>query len=1526
MFHRAVLLLLCSVPFTAAFAAAPPSAEILGDDLKITGPPGASVELFDVNEKRIASGVIRRSGSLTFAGQGRAEDPMLRIVAIDSKRRPLSDLLPAVELWGVLPPRIAAGLPLVPHVRVRDRTSGKPVAGIDVLLTLKCGKRVVALGAARSGDDGVTVGEAGLVPADLTGSCRLSAFAAGATLFGGVTITRGARVIVSTDRPVYKPGDTIHARTVALDLATGSPIAGGKGTIELVDEADRVVHRADVKTSDFGLAPDTLSVPSDYRDPAITVRYTHAGATASKRVKVGLYRPPQILVTLETAQAAYRAGEPITASVSARRLDGGPVGDAVVELRGRMSGDAIFQVEAALDDDGLATLTAKLPPKASDVSLEARVQTVGGKVGKATAAVAIDKGHLDVWAIPESGHLVPGVVNGVWIVTQQPDGRPVRARAVLRAGRKSTSVDTDTDGLAFARIHVPATAKKLHLRATASERLGKRALTIDSGRAGALLHLDSAVSKAGATLRASFHVPKGRGTAVLELIRADHASTARSAPIREGVATFELTVPEGAGGTVTLRAWALDRQGTIRRDARLVLLDDPRDLRMSLTPDRAAYAPRGEAKVRVRVTDAKGRPQVAAVALSAVDEGLVALGLEQPGLERAFARLGHAWDKTAPDIPAWQREALFDAADHRRLEVLAAAAAASAPIGSPAETGPSRLSRARMSFQPAVQRRADAIGAAMSRWYRVKNRRQKRVRAARLVQKRLLGKQRLVDPWGRPITVELAPGDCCRATVTVRSPGIDGKPGTPDDITASAPVSNYFRNCRCHPRVFAAMGRAGFGGRGVGFGGGGAHYAVGGEIRKPAVLRTELPDTLAVEPSLITDERGEATWTVTLADSLTTWLVQARAISKHGGLGAAEARLRVQQPFSVDVALPASVVRGDWLDVPVALTNQTGRARTVAVNATGSDGVRASLETGVQIPPGATRAVTLRIAADAVGQGAITVRAEGDGVADAIRRTITVQPDGVPLAVMQTGTLRAGAAQAIHIDVPDGGLPGSRALDLRLYPGALGTVVEGLDALLRMPGGCFEQTSATTYPNALVLDYLEKADRDSPELAARARSFLKAGWKRLISYEVKGGGFSWFGDAPANRILTAFGLLEFFRMGKVMEVDPKVIARTRKWLWSQRRADGAWAPDEEYLHAESWSRIQNAALPVTAYIVWALASTGADSRKLSKSVRWLEAHADEATDPYVLSLVALALTTADPRGAAAVDARARLAGISEKGEQGRKWTPKAATHTYAGGDSAAIETSALAVLALLDGGDHSNAAQEGMDWLLTKRRPGGGWWTTQSTVLSLEALLTAEATATAPADGMLSVAEHGREVGRDAVTPEDYDVVRAFALDPAPGERALSARLNGEGGLRYQLSAVRRVPAADLDASDAPLTLAITTSANEATLGQAVTLSATMTAGDAQVRMPTIELGIPAGFELDEQALPGGFDKIEVLGRRVVVYLQQMKAGESRTATFTMRARREGQTAPGPCRAWPYYEPDKAHWVEPAAIITRAAP
>jgi uncharacterized protein YfaS (alpha-2-macroglobulin family) len=53
-----------------------------------------------------------------------------------------------------------------------------------------------------------------------------------------------------------------------------------------------------------------------------------------------------------------------------------------------------------------------------------------------------------------------------------------------------------------------------------------------------------------------------------------------------------------------------------------------------------------------------------------------------------------------------------------------------------------------------------------------------------------------------------------------------------------------------------------------------------------------------------------------------------------------------------------------------------------------------------------------------------------------------------------------------------GALPGSFAATVTMYPSPLASMTKGMEGMIREPGGCFEQTSSSNYPNVMVLAYL----------------------------------------------------------------------------------------------------------------------------------------------------------------------------------------------------------------------------------------------------------------------------------------------------------------------------------------------------------------------------------------------------------------------------------------------------------------------
>ena len=241
-----------------------------------------------------------------------------------------------------------------------------------------------------------------------------------------------------------------------------------------------------------------------------------------------------------------------------------------------------------------------------------------------------------------------------------------------------------------------------------------------------------------------------------------------------------------------------------------------------------------------------------------------------------------------------------------------------------------------------------------------------------------------------------------------------------------------------------------------------------------------------------------------------------------------------------------------------------------------------------------------------------------------------------------------------------------------------------MDSILRMPGGCFEQTSSSTYPNVLALDYMKRTKKLTPEVHAKAEGYIANGYQRLLTFEVPGGGFSWFGSAPANKILTAYGLMEFSDMSKVYDVDPKLISRTQQWLAASSRRMEAGSPTHRLSTKAPQTATTLTCLRITAYIAWSLENTGYQGPAVEKAKQFIESHMS-AQGGYLHSggggqfCRGLCRRGQKDRDFTRQAMQLLLDARTEKDDQA--WWNAEETGVYATGASASVETTGLAVQA-----------------------------------------------------------------------------------------------------------------------------------------------------------------------------------------------------------------------------------------------------
>src|SRR6202167_2381977 len=345
--------------------------------------------------------------------------------------------------------------------------------------------------------------------------------------------------------------------------------------------------------------------------------------------------------------------------------------------------------------------------------------------------------------------------------------------------------------------------------------------------------------------------------------------------------------------------------------------------------------------------------------------------------------------------------------------------------------------------------------------------------------------------------------------------------------------------------------------------------ATGAAATSGGHVRSYFPEALYINPEILTNGEGKASITIPLADSITTWGMAMLASTQTGALGTGTAKLKVFQDFFVDLDLPVTLTQGDMVSIAVAVYNYAGHAGDVDLKLEPGDwfSLEGAGERSVSVGAGQVRAAQLTIAAQKIGKFKLTLSGRMKGGSqreDTVGREIEVVPNGEAKEIVFSGRLDSAVSQTVRF--PEASIPDASKIFVRLYPGPLSQVIEGMDSILRMPFGCFEQTSSATYPNVLALDYMKRTKKLTPEIHAKAEGFVATGYQRLLTFEVPGGGFSWFGNAPANKILTAYGLMEFHDMAKVYDVDPLVIARTSDWLVRQQQPDGSWKPDTQFIN------------------------------------------------------------------------------------------------------------------------------------------------------------------------------------------------------------------------------------------------------------------------------------------------------------------------------------------------------------------------
>jgi len=1305
---------------------------------------------------------------------------------------------------------------------------------------------------------------------------------------------------VSTDKPLYRPGESVYVRAVVLDAHTHRPLAEGaqpQGTVEVKGPKGETV------VTGLAVAVDSVlgfqwTVPEGQAGGVYKVRVTwpwDGHAPAERSFEVRAYRAPRLKNQIVFLRDGYGPGDIVAATLHTERAEGGLPAGAGVEVLARVDGAEVHRGRTTVDADGNARAEFALPAAiARGEGTLAFVIEDGGVVETATKTIPILLQTVDLRLYPEGGQLVAGLPTRVYLEAKTPAAKPADIAGVVvdASGRTVARFRTEHEGRGRFRLK-PAAGAAYTLKITEPSGIATTWPLPEVRARGAVIGAVDEVTLPTAPLRLKVGASEA-GRYVLTVTRMEREVARQQLAISAGL-TQEISVrPKGdADGVLVATVWTADGEPLAER---LLYREPPRSLQVRVAADRAKGVPGGSVELTVETTDAEGEPVPATVGLTVTDESVLELieKREQAPrlpvmvlLESDVRELADAHVYLDPEnekaplavdlllgTQGWRRFAFVDPAafigDHADAarRVLALRMATEREVVKATETGRFLVD----DFAGAVPEfAARPMGGAV------------------------------------PVPAEVAPAAPEPPADVATADGVRLALEKAEDRERGRALLDRDEQMEEEPARLVVVVR---------------EYAHAARPDRKPGERRDFTETLYWGAAVRTDAAtGRATVRFDLSDAVTSFRVMADAFAADGALGAGTETIESVEPFYVEPKIPLEVTSGDVVELPVSVVNGTEEALPgVSLTATAGAGLRVGECAPFDVAAGGrTRRVLQVRAGVATAPVELLLKALAGPYGDEVVRPVKVVPRGFPVARGFGGLLDAAHPAEHEVVIPAGLVANSVRTAVNVYPTPLANLTQALERLLVEPSGCFEQTTSTNYPLVMAQQYFQTHTGVDPALIARGKDLLAKGYQRLTGFECREKGYEWFGEDPGHEALTAFGLLEFEDMAQVYSVDAAMMDRTRAWLLGTRDGKGGFKRERRALH--TWVGDPDAS---NAYILWALLEAGEPAASLEKEIAAVEDAAAKSGNAYVHALAANALALAgrmDP----ATKLMERLAAAQvEDGHVG------GATESIVGSRGAAldIETTSLAALAWMRVPQFAGDVEESMRFIADSCQ-AGRYGSTQSTVLALRAIVTYDALRARPKQpGRVRVYVDDQPVG-DSV-PFGENTQGAIALPDVselltPGRHTLSLRMEDGAEMPYAMSVdyYDEVPDTSPDSR-----VDLTTSLAAATVEEGEITEATLTVrnkSEEAIPMVVAIVGIPGGLEprhdrLKELVKERRIAAWEIRGRDLVLYWRTLTPSQSVDVTVPLVAAVPGAYTGPASRAYEYYGDEHKTWVKPLEI------
>ncbi|HVV44422.1 MAG TPA: MG2 domain-containing protein, partial [Bryobacteraceae bacterium] len=561
-----------------------------------------------------------------------------------------------------------------------DRATGQPVSGAKVAGFVKGGEPV------RGETNGDGIAELKVAPGndnEVSVLARTDNDLAVNSLWAG---NNGGEWngYVYTDRPVYRPGHTVHFRAVirTRGISGYQTPAGHKLLVQIEDPEQKPVYQKTLAVGAAGTIHDELTLPAAAALGNYSVNVKPDDDSQYSYIygnfEVQEYKKPEYSVRVTAAKPRAIQGETVQATIDAQYFFGEPVAGAKVKYRiykqrywfplwydaddaedspageaerdDDFGGDQQSEQTGELNADG--KLTISIPTMLSErrfdtlYRIEAGVTDAANREVSGTGWLVATYGSFAVNVAPDRYIYAPGQQGSFTIQARDYDNKPIHTRVHLELHRErrgkeqgavlaSADAETDANGSARASLTMPRDGGSYLVRVTARTPEGRDVEDVayiwnaggaregsESRDQSVQIVTDKKSYSAGETAKLMI-VAGQRGTAVYVTVGGRNIEEYRLLRAQDATVSFDLPLSAQSEPGISVNA-SFVRNGVLYSSDKYVRVPPAEHtLNVKVSTDKPQYQPGQTATYSIDVTGADGKPVPRAeFSLGVVDEAI----------------------------------------------------------------------------------------------------------------------------------------------------------------------------------------------------------------------------------------------------------------------------------------------------------------------------------------------------------------------------------------------------------------------------------------------------------------------------------------------------------------------------------------------------------------------------------------------------------------------------------------------------------------------------------------------------------------------------------------------------------------------------------------------------------------------------------------------------------------------------------------------------------------------------------------